>query len=67
MGLTGFEAGIDQTENAKFGIDLAFSIIPAAMLLPGGIALLFYRLDRQTLATIEIELAERRKVLAKST
>lgn len=67
MGLTGFEAGIDQTENAKFGIDLAFSIIPAAMLLPGCIALLFYRLDRQTLATIEIELAERRKVLAKST
>ena len=58
--LTGFEAGVVQSDEAKFGIDLAFAIVPAVMIVPAGIAMLFYKLDRATIATIESELAARR-------
>ncbi|MFW2351418.1 MFS transporter [Qipengyuania sp.] len=58
--LTGFEAGAVQSENAKFGIDLAFAIVPALMIVPAGVAMLFYRLDRATIAELENDLAKRR-------
>jgi len=58
--LTGFEAGAVQTESAKFGIDLAFAIVPALMIIPAGVAMLFYRLDRATIAELESDLATRR-------
>nr|WP_240049155.1 glycoside-pentoside-hexuronide (GPH):cation symporter [Parerythrobacter lutipelagi] len=60
MGWTGFVAGQDQSDSAKFGIDLAFALIPAAALVPGMIAMLFYRIDRKALTQIESDLAERR-------
>ncbi|MEX0341474.1 MAG: MFS transporter [Erythrobacter sp.] len=58
--LTGFEAGAVQTESAKFGIDLAFAIVPAAIIVPAGAVMFFYKLDRKTIAHFEGELAERR-------
>ncbi|MXO61458.1 glycoside-pentoside-hexuronide (GPH):cation symporter [Qipengyuania oceanensis] len=58
--LTGFEAGAVQSQGARFGIDLAFAIVPAAMIVPAGLAMLFYKLDRSTIAAMEADLAERR-------
>ncbi|WP_417321603.1 MFS transporter [Erythrobacter aureus] len=58
--VTGFEAGAVQTDSAKFGIDLAFAIVPAAIIIPAGVAMFFYKLDRRTIARFEGELAERR-------
>jgi GPH family glycoside/pentoside/hexuronide:cation symporter len=60
MAISGFVAGQPQTDEAIMGINLAFALIPAAVLIPGGIAMLFYRLDRQTVVTIEGQLALRR-------
>ena len=64
MSMTGFEAGQEQSEAAVMGINLAFAIIPAIALIPGAIAMLFYRIDRQTIAKIEAELAQRRQLPA---
>lgn len=58
--LTGFEAGAVQTADARLGIDLAFAIVPAAIIIPAGVAMLFYKLDRRTIAHFEGELAQRR-------
>ena len=59
--LTGFEpGGGPQTEMARWGIDLAFAIVPAAIILPAGLAMFFYRLDRKTIAKLEADLAQRR-------
>ena len=58
--MTGFEAGAVQSESAKYGIDLAFAIVPAAMIVPAAVAMLFYRLDRATIARFESDLAQRR-------
>ena len=58
--LTGFEAGAVQSQGARFGIDLAFAIVPAAMIVPAGLAMLLYKLDRSTIAAMEADLAERR-------
>lgn len=58
--LTGFEAGAAQSAAARFGIELAFAYVPAAMIVPAGVVMLFYRLDRATIARIEADLAERR-------
>jgi len=60
LDMTGFVAGAQQSEQAMLGINLAFAIIPAALLIPGGIAMLFYHLDRRMIATVERELAQRR-------
>jgi GPH family glycoside/pentoside/hexuronide:cation symporter len=60
LAMTGFEAGAVQSESAKYGIDLAFAIVPAAMIVPAAVAMLFYRLDRATIARFESELAQRR-------
>ena len=64
MSMTGFTAGQAQDAEALMGINLAFAIIPAIALLPGGIAMLFYSLDRRTIAKIETELAQRRQLPA---
>lgn len=60
MSLSGFVAGEVQSETAMIGINLAFAIVPAVLLIPGMVAMLFYHLDRGTLAAIERELAQRR-------
>ncbi|RGP41058.1 Inner membrane symporter [Altererythrobacter insulae] len=57
---TGFNPSGEQTETALMGIQIAFAIIPAAIMIPAAAALLFYRIDRQTITTIETELAQRR-------
>ena len=57
---TGFVAGEVHSESARMGIQLAFAIIPAAVLVPGSIALGFYRIDRAMLREIEDDLAKRR-------
>ena len=58
--LTGFEVGAVQSDAARFGIDLAFAIVPAAIIIPAGVAMLFYKLDRATIARLENDLAQRR-------
>lgn len=58
--LTGFVPQGDQTAAARMGIELAFTAIPIAALLPAMIAMRFYRLDHATIAQLETELAMRR-------
>lgn len=60
MQWTGFVPGESQGEVALWGINLAFALIPAAALVPGAVAMLFYRIDRRLLARIESDLAARR-------
>lgn len=60
MDMTGFVAGAEQSEEARTGISFAFAIIPAIALVPGMVAMMFYRIDRRLIATIESELAQRR-------
>lgn len=64
MDMTGFVAGAEQSEQARMGINLAFAIIPAAVLVPGMLAMLFYRIDRRLIDQIETELAQRRQLPA---
>jgi len=60
MDMTGFEAGVEQTPEAVAGITFAFAWMPALVLIPAGVAMLFYRLDHKTVAQIEADLAARR-------
>lgn len=62
FGLTGFAPREAQSDSARFGIELAFGIIPAIALLPAAIAMLFYRLDRNTIAKVENDLLRRRAI-----
>lgn len=66
MGLTGFDVaqGLAQSPAARWGIEAAFALIPAAALLPAAAAMLFYRLDRRTIAQLEQELSARRNLTA---
>ncbi|MEO0907386.1 MAG: MFS transporter, partial [Pseudomonadota bacterium] len=61
--MTGYVPGEAQSAQALAGINLAFAIIPAAILVPSGIALFFYRLDHSTMAQVESDLAARRAEL----
>ncbi|MFK8031339.1 MAG: MFS transporter [Gammaproteobacteria bacterium] len=56
----GFVANTVQTDGASFGIRLMFNVLPACFFLAGGLAMLFYRIDRQTLEQVERELHDRR-------
>ncbi len=56
----GFVANEVQSESAMAGIRFLFSILPAILAVLGAISILFYRLDRQTVAKVEQELQERR-------
>ena len=58
--ITGYVPGEAQSAQALAGINLAFAIIPVAILVPSGIALYFYRLDHRTMAQVESDLAARR-------
>lgn len=57
---TGFVADGEQSEAALMGIQFAFAFIPAALLLPAGIALMFYGINRKVIATVESDLMQRR-------
>lgn len=58
--LTGFVAQEEQSPAALVGINFAFAVLPALVLIPAGIAMLFYRLDHAAMAQVETELAVRR-------
>ncbi|MBD1262265.1 MFS transporter [Maribacter polysiphoniae] len=56
----GFEANIDQTEEAKTGIRLMMSVLPALGALLSAIFMIFYRLDDKFMIKINKELTLRR-------
>lgn len=58
--LTGFVNQGEQTELALMGIQLAFAVIPAAVMIPAAIALFFYGINRRVIAKVEEDLAARR-------
>lgn len=60
LGATGFVANQPQDAPAIAGINLAFALIPALVIIPAGAAMFFYKLDRATIEQVERELAERR-------
>lgn len=62
LDLTGFDPGAVQSEEAVQGINLAFAVLPALSLIPGGIAMLFYRLSHAKMAEVEADLSTRRAV-----
>jgi len=56
----GFVANAVQTAEATLGIRIMFNLVPAALMVGGGLLMLLYRIDRKTLGHIESELIERR-------
>ena len=60
LDLTGFVKDAQQSETALMGIQLAFAVIPAGVMIPAAIALLFYGIDRKVIETIESDLSTRR-------
>lgn len=64
LALTGFDPGAVQSAESLAGINLAFAVIPALVLIPAGIAMLFYPLGHARLEAIESDLAQRRKLYA---
>ncbi len=56
----GYEANVAQSPEALLGIKLLFSVIPAAFILICGITLCFYPVTEKLLATIEVDLKERK-------
>ena len=58
---TGFVADAKQTETALMGIQVAFAIIPAAIMLPAAAAMMFYGITRSVLAEAERDLETRRR------
>ena len=56
----GFVANEVQSDWALQGIRLMFNGLPAVFFLAGGLLMLFYKIDRETLAVTERELHERR-------
>ncbi len=61
---TGFASEAEQTESALMGIQIAFAIIPAAILVPAAAAMLFYGINRKVLAEAERDLSTRRNSIA---
>lgn len=60
----GFVANEVQTETAISGIRLMFNILPAVFFLLGGLAMVFYQINREKLATIEADMFKRRHSVA---
>lgn len=56
----GFVANEVQTELALGGIRTMFNLLPAVFFLLGGLMMIFYRLDRVTVASVEQDLRARR-------
>ncbi len=61
---TGFVSEAEQTETALMGIQLAFAVIPAGVMIPAATALLFYNINKQTIREIEMDLSTRRAAIA---
>ncbi|MBV7266668.1 MFS transporter [Erythrobacter ani] len=60
LDLTGFVNGAQQSETALMGIQIAFAAIPAGVMIPALIALMFYGINRQVIAEVERDLSTRR-------
>ena len=60
LDLTGFVADGEQSETALMGIQFAFAVIPAVMLIPAAVALMFYAINRELIIKVEADLASRR-------
>ena len=58
---SGFIANEIQTETAIQGIQLMFNVIPAVFFVLGSALMLYYRLDRQIMRKVELDLHERRR------
>lgn len=56
----GFVANEAQTDLALDGIRLMFNVLPALFFLAGGLLMVFYKIDKSTLAGVEEELHQRR-------
>ncbi|MDQ8201514.1 MFS transporter [Pelagicoccus sp. SDUM812003] len=56
----GFVANEQQSETSLLGIRLMTNALPALFFMLGGMLMIFYRIDRETLSRIEDELSERR-------
>jgi len=61
----GFVANEVQTEFSLVGIRLMFNALPALFFLMGGVLMIFYRLDKSTLAKVEGEIEQRRSEFAR--
>ncbi|WP_299193315.1 glycoside-pentoside-hexuronide (GPH):cation symporter [uncultured Erythrobacter sp.] len=57
---TGFVPDVEQSETALMGIQIAFALIPAAVLVPAALAMAFYSINRESLNKVESDLASRR-------
>ncbi len=57
LGAFGFVANEIQSEEAMFGIRFMFSVVPAVLAFIGAIALVFYKIDKDTLQQMETDLA----------
>jgi len=53
----GFVPNVAQTPRSLLGIKIVFSLLPGAIGLLSGLAIIFYRLDDRTVKTMELELA----------
>ncbi|MBD2841379.1 MFS transporter [Erythrobacter rubeus] len=60
LDLTDFVNGQEQTETALMGIQIAFAVVPAGVMIPAMIALMFYSLNRRVIAEVEHDLSTRR-------
>lgn len=60
LSATGFSTEAPLDETALMGIQIAFALIPALVLVPAMIALMFYSINRRVLAEAESELSQRR-------
>ena len=58
---TGFDSQGQQSEAAIMGIQIAFAAIPAGVMFPAVVALMFYRINAGVLAQAESELSVRRE------
>jgi glycoside/pentoside/hexuronide:cation symporter, GPH family len=60
----GYVANTDQTPRSQTGILLLMSFIPAVFAFAAAAVMLFYKLDRETMAQIQADLAQRKAVAA---
>ena len=60
LSLFGFVANQEQTDAATLGIRLLCTVFPAVLAALSGLAILFYKIDNETVHRIEAELGERR-------
>jgi Na+/melibiose symporter-like transporter len=61
LSVFGYVANVAQSESALFGIRLMMSVVPAAFLFLGLIALFLYKIDLATERKMDVELQARRK------